>query len=144
MNFSEFLINVFRTDFVDPTSVLSRKYKFLSSKLRLIRHFGLFVALVAVCMFSAGCYQIIHVEDTLGNSIAGANVTTQMSQDFGGGPGPRATTNRFGDAWLKKTAYDNPPLWINVTKQGYRSRGIAYSPDEKVTIRLQQIEVIPE
>ena len=100
-------------------------------------------ACLAVCMLAGGCYQIIHVEDLQGNSIAGANVTTQMSLDYGGGPGPSGITNRFGDAMLKKTAYDNPPLYINVAKQGYRSRGVDYSPDDKVTIRIQQIVAIP-
>ena len=102
------------------------------------------MAMVSLSMFAGGCYQIVHVEDFQGNSIDGARVTTQMSQDYGGGPGPSGITNRFGDCMLKKTAYDNPPLWITVTKEGYRSRGVAYSPDDKITIRLQQIEVIPE
>ena len=109
-----------------------------------IRRLGICFACLAVCVLAGGCHQIIHVEDMQGNSVAGAHVTTQMSQNYGGGPGPSGITNRFGDTMLKKTAYDNPPLWITVTKPGYRSRGIAYSPDDKVTIRIRQIEFLSE
>lgn len=109
-----------------------------------IRQLGFFLIFAALCMLAGGCYQIVHVEDMQGNSVAGAQVTTQMSQDYRGGPGPSGITNSFGDAMLKKTAYTNPPLYINVVKQGYRSVGVDYSPDDKVTIRLQQIDFVPE
>jgi hypothetical protein len=89
-----------------------------------------------------GCHQIIHVEDMQGQAVADAQVSTQMSEDYGGGPGPSATTNRFGDAMLKRTSYNNPPLWITVYKPGYRRRGVTYIPDNRVVIQIQRI--IPE
>lgn len=113
------------------------------NRFKSIRQLGFFLAMAGLCMLGVGCYQIIHVEDLQGKSISGAHVKMQMSLDYGGGPGPSGITNRFGDVILKRTPYDNPPLYINVIRQGYRTTGVDYSPDDKVTVRLQQI-AIPE
>jgi len=103
---------------------------------------GVCIVLLAMSCLAAGCHQMVHIEDMQGNAIAGAQVTTQMAEGSGGGPGPSATTNRFGDAMLKRTSYSNPPLWITVYKPGYRRRGVAHSPDNKIVIQIQRI--IPE
>jgi len=100
---------------------------------------GVCIVLLAMSCLAAGCHQIVHIEDTQGQAIAGAQVITQMAEGSGSGPGPSATTNRFGDAMLKRTSYNDPPLWIIVHKPGYRRRGVAYSPDNKIVIQIQRI-----
>ncbi len=105
-----------------------------------IRRIGLCIFAVAVSVILSGCHQIVHVEDMQGNSVAGAQVSTQMSRGSGGsGKGPAGVTNRFGNAMLKKPAYDNPPLWITVQKFGYRTTGVEYVANDRMVIQIQRI-----
>lgn len=101
----------------------------------------LLLLLLPTVLFIGGCYQIVHVTDPAGDPVKGAKVMTQFASEQGGGIDKTVQTNRWGDAWLPLTDTQDPPAWILIKCQGYRTKGIAYTLDNKINVEIQPISL---
>ena len=99
------------------------------------------ICVAALMMFlAAGCYQVVHVEDMAGEPVKGARVATKFTKDQGGGTGPSATTNMWGDAFLSVSAAGEAPAWLQVTCDGYLGTEMLYRTGEKITVQLKPLQ----
>ena len=99
------------------------------------------LCVVALAAFlAAGCYQVVHVQDMAGEPIKGVRVATKYSKDQGGGNGPTATTNMWGDAFLSISATGDAPAWLQITCDGFMSYEMVYRTGDKVTVELKPLQ----